>query len=106
MQNEIEQTPQASNQPGETIIAGANNEDQLDGFRSAAASTDSASATEYGTQPSTGDEHTDFENASQDIDADNLNDATPQNQDPSGADLGGITNLSLDQLKAEGDNNN
>ena len=106
MLNENEQTPQDSNQPGKTIIAGANNEDQLNVFRDTAASTDGRLATEYGTQPGTGDENADIENASQDIDGDNLSDATQNDEANSGANLGGITNLSLDQLKAEGDNNN
>ena len=53
-----------------------------------------------------GYENGEFEDASQDIDAENFSDATQNDEATGGANPGGITNLSLDQLKAEGDNNN
>lgn len=98
--NEQEQTPQGNSLSGDKIISGAGEEDQLDSFKATAADQNTGpKATQYGTQPSTGDDNADQ-------DADKASVAGEQTGNTEGTDLGGTTNLSLDQLMEEGDNNN
>lgn len=99
MEKQSAQQPLNNNtQAGEDIIKGACNEDQLDRLRAAVKINDNAE--EFGTPPGTGDENL--------HDKKTESDGQQKNQEdiPGGdKDLGGITNLSLDQLKREGDNN-
>ncbi len=99
-------TQQPNNLSGEEIISGAGKEDQLDRL-TPAESNDQAE--QFGTPPSTGDEHLQAAKITDKGSAEKNNADAAQETiaDKNGDvnDLGGATNLSLDQLKKEGDNN-
>jgi len=106
MQTE-QHTQQPNNPSREEIISGAGNDDQLEKLRPAEEHNE---AKQNGTtSPSTGDEH---------LEATKITDKQPAEKTDTYAEqeaiagksgdaknLGGATNLSLDQLKNEGDNN-
>jgi hypothetical protein len=106
MQNDNNQQSSENVRPGDEIISGAGNEDQLDGFKdNASAQQSRVEATEFGTEPSTGDEH--LEAAKPTAISGSEEESNDSTGDKNGDvnDLGGMTNLSLDQLIQEGDNN-
>ncbi|MGY3211410.1 hypothetical protein [Mucilaginibacter sp. HD30] len=102
MQNDNgQQQASQNNRTGDEIISGANNESQLDSLKETASTQGTREeATQQGTEPSTGDENLDTGDGQT-----NRSEIDQPGDDGSGAELGGITNLSLDQLKKEGDNN-
>jgi hypothetical protein len=103
MQNENDQQQSQNIQTGNDIISGANNESQLDSLKETASEQGAREeATQYGTEPSTGDDNLDASDDDAQTDRSKID---QPGDDGSGAELGGITNLSLDQLKKEGDNN-
>jgi hypothetical protein len=104
MQNDNDQQQSSQNiRTGDDIISGANNESQLDSLKETASEQNAREeATQFGTEPSTGDENLAANDEGKQT---NTSDIDKPTDDGSGAELGGITNLSLDQLINEGDNN-
>jgi hypothetical protein len=95
--NEQEQV-HGKEQSGEEIIEGAHTEDQLDKLKEAVApgGRDAYPERQAGAEPSTGDENADMQNTHATL-------ATEGDLAEREENLGGTTNLSLDQLKSEGD---
>lgn len=103
MQNDNGQQQSSQNiRTGDEITSGANNESQLDQLKETASAQGAREeATQFGTEPSTGDENLDAGDVDPQTDRSEID---QPGDDGSGAELGGITNLSLDQLKESADN--